>query len=215
MKKAGIFIYFLFGILYVVYVICAAIREEAEREPYIYPLENIYSSKWGYHYNADFFVYTNFKDKHLYIKYLFDFVGEHEGSLYILTRERDVRFDRTAYFINYESKHHFFTFSRHDSISLFNEFIRVNRRSKSVEIAFQIEETLHDGNITGKKLKADFKEVNVNIIQQFLDYSIDHDHTARTSFYNYIYELYDQSDNLILRQVYTDYGKYFTIEMYE
>ena len=158
-------------------------------------------------------MYPNFKDNHRFIKYLFDFANEHPETIDILTNKYDVYFEDGVPFINESTKkHHGFFFARKDdSPNINNQIIHVNYL-KEKDVKFQIETVQFENGIEGKKLKADFKEVNVNIIQQFLDYTRDKDYEFRREFHSCIYELYDQSDRLIIRQIYT--RKYFTIEMY-
>jgi len=131
-----------------------------------------------------------------------------------LTHENDVYFERKLVYWNEPmDKHHHFFFARQDSCDTNNEFIVVNYL-KNKNVQFQVKTALFENGIDGKKLKADFVDINVNIIQNFLQYSHREDSDARRNSQIYIYELYNKSDNPILKQIYYAYGKYFTIEMY-
>lgn len=206
MKKTGISIFILFGFCIVVYVVQDSIHRRSNKEPYIYHLRETD--------DGPYYVYPNFINEHKFIKYLFDFANENLGTMNILTRRNDVYFERKLVYWNEPmDKHHHFFFARQDSCDTNYEFIVVNYL-KNKNIQFQVKTTLFENGIEGKKLKADFNDINVNIIQNFLQYSRREDGDARRGSQIYIYALYDKSDNLILKQTYNNYGKYFTIEMY-
>ena len=174
------------------------------KEPYIYYLRSTYYSTY--------YVYPNFRDEHRFIQHLFDFANEHSGTINIVTSENDVYFDDGVPFYKKSiKKRHSFFFARPDSCSTNNEFIVVNYLADK-DVDFHIETVQFENGIEGKKLKGDFKKINVNIIQKFLNYTRKGDYDSRSKAHSYIYELYDWSDRLIIKQVYT--GKYFTIEMY-
>jgi hypothetical protein len=80
-------------------------------------------------------------------------------------------------------------------------------------VTFRIEETQNKEKIPVKKLKAGFDSLNVNIVQNFLDFAFDEDYKARKESENYIYELYNKSNKLKIRQVYHNFGKWFEVEI--
>lgn len=93
-----------------------------------------------------------------------------------------------------------------------NTGIRVKFKPSKVD--FQIEESKNEEKIPIKKLSADFDSLNVNIVQNFLDYAFDKDYKARKESENYIYELYNKNNKLKIRQVYHNFGKWFEIKIF-
>ncbi|QII72834.1 hypothetical protein [Apibacter sp. B2966] len=83
---------------------------------------------------------------------------------------------------------------------------------KKTKLHFKIEEERNKDKNHVKKLSADFDSLNVNIVQNFLDYSY-HDYDTQKQFEDYIYELYNNKDSLKIRQVYHNFGKWFEIDI--
>ena len=203
MKKIGISIFVLFWIFTIVYVVREVINNYKNQEPYIYHLHDVY--------HCSYYVYPNFRNDYRFIKYLFDFADKYPGSLCVVGNENDVSFEDGIDFINESRVNAYFFFSRPDSSSFNYERIRICFPIKDTD--FHVT-TLFKNGIDGKKLKGNFDEINTIIVQNFLDYSDKKDYETRSQHDSCIYELYDRNNNLILQQEYTDYGKYFTIEMY-
>lgn len=203
MKKASIVIFVFSLVCVMVYTIRDTFRKESHQEPYIFHLRDTY--------NRQYYVYPNFKDEYKFIKYLFDFANKHPGTIDILTNENDVCFEGIHVYWDKPINHFFFP--RQDSINTKNEFVVVNYLDLK-DVDFQIEIMKPVSDIVGKKLKCNFDKINLNIVQNFLNYSDKEDFKTCRQYYSYIYELYDCNDNLIIRQEYSDHGKHFTIEMY-
>jgi len=138
-------------------------------------------------------------------------VDKYPGSLCVVGSENDVHFEDGIDFITESRVNAYFFFSRPDSDSFNYERIRICFPIKDAD--FHVT-TLFKNGIDGKKLKGNFDKINTNIVQNFLDYSDEKDYETRSQHDSYIYELYNKSDNPILKQIYYAYGKYFTIEMY-
>jgi hypothetical protein len=204
-NKSGILILVVIWIFVVTYAVRDTVNNYENREPYIYYLNSVYD-------RCTYYVYPNFRNEYRFIKYLFDFANVHPGTLIIVGKENDVFFeDGQAQLNSKDRKSPYFFFSRRDSCSLDYERINVNVDNKDIQ--FKIDLIRFKDGIEGKKLQTDFKKVNRNIVQSFFNYAKKDYETCKKT-YNYIYELYNQSDVLILKQTYSDYGKYFTIEMY-
>lgn len=179
-------------------------QKRENREPHIYHLQDVY--------NCTYYVYPEFRDEYSYIKYLFDFANEHPGTLVIVENENDVSFEDGIDYINEsDRKSSYFFFSRPDSSALRYECVRVSFPQENIDFHIITDSV---NNIERKKIKADFENININILQNFFDYSSDIDYKSRKSSNYYIYELYDHSNVLVIKQIYTDYGKYFTIKIY-
>jgi hypothetical protein len=166
-------------------------------EPRIYYLQNDYDG-------CSYYVYPDFKDDDRSIKYLFDFVHERPGSLVIAGNESQVHFDDGTAFTDESRKNPYFFFARTDSLSINCTGIRVSFDVGKVN--FEIENSIH-----GKKLKADFEDIKINILQDMLDFA----ETDFTKFHvdNYIYELYNNANikKVIIR--YHEKGKWFDVEI--
>ncbi|NDV70005.1 hypothetical protein [Dysgonomonas sp. 25] len=204
MKKIIISLFVVICLIAIAFAIRNTLYNRSNKEPHIYHLQDVY--------NCTYYVYPEFRDEYSYIKYLFDFSNEHPGTLVIVGNENDVSFEDGIDYINESNrKNPYFFFSRPDSSALCYERIRVSFPQKKIDFRIITDSV---NNIERKKIKADFENINVNILQNFFDYSSDIDYKSRKSNNYYIYELYNHSDILFFKQMYTDYGKYFTVKIY-
>jgi hypothetical protein len=178
---------------------------------------NIYLLKSSNYYGK-FYVFDNFQDNENCIKYLFNFAGKHQGRLTIMSHKDMFKFDGGVPFIE-DTVSHQFVFSRErekdeeqSDNNTRNFRISVNYLEET-KLHFKIEEGINKDKIPVKKLSTDFDSLNVNIVQNFLDYSTFEDYKTRKQFENCIYELYNKKDTLKIRQVYHNFGKWFEIDI--
>jgi hypothetical protein len=172
-------------------------QKQKNVEPHIYHLQNDYDG-------TPYYVYSNFRNDYRFIKYLFEFTHKHPGSLIIIGNENQVRFDDGIAFPDESRTTPYFFFARPDSCNLNYTGIRVS---------FDIGETnfFIEKNVQRKKLYADFDSLNLNIVQDMLDFA--EADSAKSDTDNYLYELYNR-DNL--KKVVIEYhekGKWFEIEI--
>ena len=206
--KKNKFIYIIiisFFLLLAVLVNCYP-PKKSPGKPHIYHLRD--------NYLAHFYVFDNFQDNENCIKYLFNFAKKNKGYLIIMTHKDMYEFDDNIAFIQ-DTVSQIFAFSREDNQNDDNNTRNFHIRTKSnpTQINFKIVQGRNNEKIPLKKLSANFDSLNVNIIQNFLDYSFDEDYIVRKQSEKYIYELYNKKDSLKIRQVYHNFGKWFEIDI--
>ena len=195
----------------VVYVLWDTSRNENNEEPYIYQWQYV-----GWRSGSEsYYVYPRFKDNHLFIKYLFDFTNKHsKEKIKIVTKENDLRFEDIGYGIVFShresNKNHRFLFVRQDSNSVNNRYIVVNYL-KEKDINFQVSSKVSEGSIQGKKLKTNFEDINLNIVQNMLDFA--RSDSAKFDTDNYTYELYNKDNIKKIVIEYHEKGNWFKIEI--
>ena len=206
--KKNKFIYIIiisFFLLLAVLVNCYP-PNKPKGKPNIYHLRDTYL---GHYY-----VFDNFQDNENCIKYLFNFAEKNKGYLIIMTHKDMYEFDDNIAFIQ-DTVSHKFIFNREygmgDDDNTRDFRISVNYLEET-KLHFKIEEGRNKDKNFVKKLSADFDSLNVNIVQNFLDYSY-HDYDTQKQFEDYIYELYNKKDSLKIRQVYHNFGKWFEIDI--
>ena len=207
--KKNKFIYIIiisFFLLLAVLVNCYPPKKSLGK-PYIYHLRD--------NYLGHFYVFDNFQDNENCIKYLFNFAKKNKGYLIIMTHKDMYEFDDNIAFIQ-DTVSHKFIFNREygmgDDDNTRNFRISVNYLEET-KLHFKIEEGRNKDKNFVKKLSADFDSLNVNIVQNFLNYSTFEDYKTRKRFENCIYELYNKKDSLKIRQVYHNFGKWFEIDI--
>lgn len=165
-------------------------------------------------YYGQFYVFDNFQDNENCIKYLFNFAKKNKGYLIIMTNKNTYKFDDGVPFIQ-DTVSLLFAFSRErelDGNDTNNRNFRIRTKSDPIQINFKNVQGRNNEKIPLKKISADFDSLNVNIVQNFLDYSY-HDYDTQKQFEDFIYELYNKKDSLKIRQVYHNYGKWFEIDI--
>ncbi|WP_303849365.1 hypothetical protein [Apibacter mensalis] len=206
--KKNKFIYIIiisFFLLLAVLVNCYPPKKSLGK-PHIYHLRD--------NYLAHFYVFDNFQDNENCIKYLFNFAKKNKGYLIIMTNKNTYKFDDGVPFIQ-DTVSLLFAFSRErelDGNDTNNRNFRIRTKSDPIQINFKNVQGRNNEKIPLKKISADFDSLNVNIVQNFLDYSY-HDYDTQKQFEDYIYELYNKKDSLKIRQVYHNFGKWFEIDI--
>lgn len=207
--KKNKFIYVLiisYSLLLTVLINCSPPKNPPGK-PHIYHLRD--------NYLGHYYVFDNFQDNENCIKYLFNFAEKKKGYLIIMTHKDMYEFDDNIAFIK-DTVSHKFIFNREygmgDDNNTRNFRISVNYLKKN-KLYFEIEEGRNKDKNFVKKLSADFDSLNVNIVQNFLNYSTFEDYKTRKRFENCIYELYNKKDSLKIRQVYHNFGKWFEIDI--
>ena len=206
--KKNKFIYIIiisFFLLLVVLVNCYPPKKSLGK-PHIYHLRD--------NYLGHFYVFDNFQDNENCVKYLFNFAKKNKGYLIIMTHKDMYEFDDNIAFIQ-DTVSLIFAFSRErelDGNDTNNRNFRIRTKSDPIQINFKNVQGRNNEKIPLKKISADFDSLNVNIVQNFLDYSY-HDYDTQKQFEDYIYELYNKKDSLKIRQVYHNYGKWFEIDI--
>ncbi|WP_303849369.1 hypothetical protein [Apibacter mensalis] len=207
--KKNKFIYIIiisFFLLLAVLVNCYPPKKSLGK-PHIYHLRD--------NYLAHFYVFDNFQDNENCIKYLFNFAKKNKGYLIIMTHKDMYEFDDNIAFIQ-DTVSHKFIFNREygmgDDDNTRDFRISVNYLEET-KLHFKIEEGRNKDKNFVKKLSADFDSLNVNIVQNFLNYSTFEDYKTRKRFENCIYELYNKKDSLKIRQIYHNFGKWFEIDI--
>lgn len=206
--KKNKFIYIIiisFFLLLAVLVNCYPPKKSLGK-PHIYHLRD--------NYLAHFYVFDNFQDNENCIKYLFNFAEKNIGYLIIMTNKNTYKFDDGVPFIQ-DTVSLLFAFSRErelDGNDTNNRNFRIRTKSDPIQINFKNVQGRNNEKIPLKKISADFDSLNVNIVQNFLDYSY-HDYDTQKQFEDYIYELYNKKDSLKIRQIYHNFGKWFEIDI--
>ena len=132
-----------------------------------------------------------------------------------MTHKDMYEFDDNIAFIK-DTVSHIFAFSRERELEgndTNTRNFRIRTKSNPIQVNFKIEQGINKDKLPVKKLSTDFDSLNVNIVQNFLDYSFNEDYKARKQFENCIYELYNKKDSLKIRQVYHNFGKWFEIDI--
>ena len=162
--------------------------------PEIIHLKNTYYSK--------FYFFKNFQENETNIKFLFDFINKNNGHLDIVSDESSIRFEDGYSVDDFNSIR--FAFAR-DGETLHNTYIRVNFLN-SEKINFQ------EKHEKGKaKLFANFNILNLNILQNFLDYAKENELKKSQETYNY--ELYNKDKIKKAVLYYHNFGKWFEIDI--
>ena len=206
--KKNKFIYIIiisFFLLLAVLVNCYPPKKSLGK-PHIYHLRD--------NYLGHYYVFDNFQDNENCIKYLFNFAKKNKGYLIIMTHKDMYEFDDNIAFIQ-DTVSLIFAFSRErelDGNDTNNRNFRIRTKSDPIQINFKNVQGRNNEKIPLKKISADFDSLNVNIVQNFLDYSY-HDYDTQKQFEDYIYELYNKKDSLKIRQVYHNFGKWFEIDI--
>ena len=207
--KKNKFIYIIiisFFLLLAVLVNCYPPKKSLGK-PYIYHLRD--------NYLGHYYVFDNFQDNENCVKYLFNFAEKNKGYLIIMTHKNMYKFYEGGA-DPIDTIAHKFTFNRednqYDDNNIRNFRISVNYLEET-KLHFKIEEGRNKDKNFVKKLSADFDSLNVNIVQNFLNYSTFEDYKTRKRFENCIYELYNKKDSLKIRQVYHNFGKWFEIDI--
>ena len=206
--KKNKFIYIIiisFFLLLAVLVNCYPPKKSLGK-PHIYHLRD--------NYLGHYYVFDNFQDNENCIKYLFNFAKKNKGYLIIMTHKDMYEFDDNIAFIQ-DTVSLIFAFSRErelDGNDTNNRNFHIRTKSNPTQINFKIVQGRNNEKIPLKKISADFDSLNVNIVQNFLDYSY-HDYDTQKQFEDYIYELYNKKDSLKIRQVYHNFGKWFEIDI--
>lgn len=208
MKKIKfIYAFFIsFSLLFTLLISCTPPKKPLGK-PNIYHLRDTYL---GHYY-----VFDNFQDNENCIKYLFNFAKDKKGYLIIMTHKNMYKFYEGAA-DPIDTAAHKFAFAREDEQGDDNNtrnFMLSINYLEETKLHFKIEEGINKDKIPVKKLSTDFDSLNVNIVQNFLDYSFDEDYKARKQSEKYIYELYNKKDTLKIRQVYHNYGEWFEIDI--
>ena len=197
---------FLYSLLFSVLVSCSPPKKPLGK-PNIHHLRD--------NYLGHYYVFDNFQDNENCIKYLFNFAEKNKGYLIIMTHKDMYEFDDNIAFIK-DTVSHIFAFSRERELEgndTNTRNFRIRTKSNPIQVNFKIEQGINKDKLPVKKLSTDFDSLNVNIVQNFLDYSFNEDYKARKQFENCIYELYNKKDSLKIRQVYHNFGKWFEIDI--
>jgi hypothetical protein len=152
----------------------------------------------SYYYR--YFLFKNFQDNENCIKYLFDFIGKENGDKWVLTNEEGITFEDGSAILDT-------SYQRFSIDNTGNKFYgaKINYL-KSTKIAFK-KETEKDTI----KLLADFDSLNVNIVQNFLNYAKENE--VKKTHEKYTYELYNKNKIRKVRLTYHEYGEWFEIEV--
>jgi hypothetical protein len=155
-------------------------------------------------YFAEFYLLNNFIDNELCIKNLFDFANNKDGCLIFVTHKKGVLFDDGAFFLNDEYQNFFF--ENQDSLKSNNyNFIRLRGKTPYLLSFSIIEDTIK------KKLSTDFDTLNLNIVQNMLDFA--EADTSKFDTDNYTYELYNKDNIKKVVIKYHENGKWFEVEI--
>jgi lipopolysaccharide export LptBFGC system permease protein LptF len=154
-----------------------------------------------------YFLFSNFEENEDYIKYLFEFAKTKEGwRISIITDKKTFKFDDGA-LVYVDATKQRFAFIRPNRESPNNcfDFVKVNYL-KSETVPFRKKQTDEQNS-----LYADFDSLNLNVIQNMLDFA--EADSAKFHTDDYTYELYNKDNIKKVVIIYHDKGKWFEIEV--
>jgi hypothetical protein len=193
-------VYYLFVLLFSVsFTSCTDHKSKKDNESTSPKIEYLRETQ----IDGKFFLFHNFQDNELCIRYLFNFSKQRKGNFVIITDESAVEFN------NYEA-----VYDEHGHTEIFM-FKTLNDSFKFIILRpiVELKRNRFFEKIYPHKLEvvSDQVELNINLLQNFINLCYDREIIQKHK--TYTYELYNKDKVKKVVITYHNYGEWFEVEI--